>query len=89
MMQAMSYVLDYKLEALEALRMSRIYPQRVGRTVELEGAFDPAALEDVRAMGYQPTAQAFGYARLYLIVRDGNRWVGAADPRHDGQVRGY
>jgi gamma-glutamyltranspeptidase / glutathione hydrolase len=89
MMQAISYVLDYRLDPLEALRMSRIYTQRVGRSVELEGAFDPAALEGVRAMGYQPTAQAFGYARLYLIVRQGNRWVGAADPRHDGQVRGY
>jgi len=89
MMQAMSYVLDYRLDPLEALRMSRIYPQRVGRQVELEGAFDPAALEDVRAMGYQPTAQSFGYARLYLIVREGDRWVGAADPRHDGQVRGF
>jgi gamma-glutamyltranspeptidase / glutathione hydrolase len=89
MMQSMSYVLDYKLDPLEALRMSRIYTQRVGRMVELEGAFDPAALEGVRAMGYQPAAQSFGYARLYLIVREGNRWVGAADPRHDGQVRGY
>jgi gamma-glutamyltranspeptidase/glutathione hydrolase len=89
MMQSMSYVLDYKLDPLEALRMSRIYTQRVGRTVELEGAFDPSALEGVRSMGYQPAAQSFGYARLYLIVRDGNRWIGAADPRHDGQVRGY
>jgi hypothetical protein len=39
-------------------------------------------------MGYRPTAQSFGYARLYLIVREGDRWIGAADPRHDGQVRG-
>jgi hypothetical protein len=31
-------------------------------------------------MGYLPTAQSFGYARLYLIVRDGNRWIGAARP---------
>ena len=89
MMQTIAYVLDYKLDPLEALRMSRIYPQRVGRRVELEGAFDPAALERVRAMGYLPTAQSFGYARLYLIARDGKRWIGAADPRHDGQVRGY
>jgi gamma-glutamyltranspeptidase/glutathione hydrolase len=89
MMQTMSYVLDYKLDPLEAVRMSRIYPQRVGKQVELEGSFDPGALEGVRKMGYEPTAQSFGYARLYLIVRDGNRWIGAADPRHDGQVRGY
>ena len=89
MMQTMSYVLDYRLDPLEALRMSRIYPQRVGRRVELEGEFDPEALGGIRAMGWEPTAQSFGYARLYLIVREGNRWVGAADPRHDGQVRGY
>jgi gamma-glutamyltranspeptidase / glutathione hydrolase len=89
MMQTMSYVLDYKLDALEALRMSRIYTQRTGRQVELEGEFDPSALEGVRTMGYQPTTQSFGYARLYLIVREGNLWIGAADPRHDGQVRGY
>jgi gamma-glutamyltranspeptidase/glutathione hydrolase len=89
MMQTISYVLDYALDPLEALRMSRIYPQRTSRQVELEGEFDPTALEGVRAMRYQPTAQSFGYARLYLIVRQGNRWVGAADPRHDGQVRGY
>jgi gamma-glutamyltranspeptidase/glutathione hydrolase len=89
MMQTLSYVLDYKLDPLEALRMPRIYPQRTGRQVELEGEFDPMALEGVRAMGYQPTAQSFGYARLYLIVRQGNRWIGAADPRHDGQARGY
>ena len=89
MMQTMSYVLDYRLDPLEALRMSRIYPQRVGRQVELEGSFDPAALEGVRAMGYTPMAQSFGYARLYLIAREGDRWIGAADPRHDGQVRGF
>jgi gamma-glutamyltranspeptidase/glutathione hydrolase len=89
MLQTMSYVLDYGLDPLEALRMPRIYPSRVGRTVELEGGFEPDLLARARAMGYFPTAQAFGYARLYMIVRDGTRWIGAADPRHDGQVRGY
>lgn len=89
MMQTMSYVLDYRLDALEALRMPRVYPSWTSRTVELEGGFDPVMLGIVRGMGYRPTAQSFGYARLYIIVRDGKRWVGAADPRHDGQVRGW
>jgi hypothetical protein len=40
-------------------------------------------------MGYEPTPPAPGYARLYLIVRRGNVWVGVADTRHDGQPRGY
>jgi two-component system nitrate/nitrite response regulator NarL len=40
-------------------------------------------------MGYEPQAQSSSYARLYMIVRDGDRWIAVADPRHDGQPRGY
>ena len=40
-------------------------------------------------MGYEPVAEAAGYARLYLIARRGNVWIGVADPRHDGRPRGY
>jgi len=25
---------------------------------------------------------------MYVIVRSGGRWIGVADPRHDGEVRG-
>ena len=89
MLQGMSYVLDYGLDPLDAVRLPRIYPNASSLQAELEGGFDPLMLADVRRMGYQPTAQAFGYARLYLIVRHGDQWIGAADPRHDGQVRGW
>jgi hypothetical protein len=40
-------------------------------------------------MRYEPVAEAAGYARLYLIARRGDVWIGVADPRHDGQPRGY
>jgi gamma-glutamyltranspeptidase/glutathione hydrolase len=40
-------------------------------------------------MGYEPTATAGGYARMYVIVRRDGRWIGVADPRHDGEVRGH
>jgi len=89
MMQDISYVLDYGLDPMAALRMPRMYPDARSRRVELEGEFDPNTLFGARNMGYAPTAQSFGYARLYMIVRDGNQWIGVADPRHDGQVRGY
>lgn len=89
LMQDISYVLDYGLDPLEALRMPRMYPSGTSRRVELEGGFDPTLLLGARNMGYLPTAQSFGYARLYMIERVGDHWVGAADPRHDGQVRGY
>ena len=53
------------------------------------GGFAARVLGEIRAMGYEPTSESFGYARLYMIARMGGRWVGAADPRHNGEVRGY
>jgi hypothetical protein len=40
-------------------------------------------------MGYVPIPPGFEYARIYMIVRRNGAWIGVADPRHDGQVRGY
>lgn len=89
MAQTIAYVIDYGLDPLEAVRMPRIYPSAATRLVELETGFAPEVLAAIRQMGYLPVPQGFGYARLYLIARRGAHWVGAADPRHDGQVRGY
>jgi hypothetical protein len=40
-------------------------------------------------MGWQPTALSPGYARIYMIARQGGRWIAVADPRHNGEARGY
>jgi len=39
----------------------------------VEHGFTPELLRDVRAMGYDPVAESSGYARLYMIVRQGDR----------------
>lgn len=88
-LQTMVYVLDYDLDPLDAVRMPRIYPSANQVVVETENGFNATVLGRVRAMGYVPTPDAVGYARMYVIARKGNRWVGAADPRHNGEVRGY
>ena len=87
--QNMVYVLDYGLDPLEAVRMPRIFPSTADPGVQLETGFDAEVLRQARRMGYRPAALSFGYARLYMIVRRGGRWIGVADPRHDGEVRGY
>lgn len=88
-LQNMVYVLDYGLDPLEALRLPRIFPAASGGSVQLEHGFPASVLGDIRGMGYEPASESFGYARLYMIVRRGGGWIGVADPRHDGGVRGY
>jgi gamma-glutamyltranspeptidase / glutathione hydrolase len=87
--QVMVYTLDYGLDPLDAVRIPRIFPAAGHTRVQVEHGFTPELLRDVRALGYDPVAESAGYARLYLIVRRGDAWVGVADPRHDGQPRGY
>lgn len=88
-LQTMLYVLDYGLDPLEAVRMPRIYPTAGQVEIETENGFNTATLGEVRSMGYIPTPDADGYARVYVIARDGERWIAAADPRHNGGARGY
>jgi len=72
-LQNMVYVLDYGLDPLEALRMPRIYPASNSRAVQLENGFPADVLAGIRSMGYEPTPESFGYARLYMIARKGDR----------------
>lgn len=87
--QTMVYTLDYGMDPLEAVRMPRIFPAADRPTVQLEHGFSPEVLGAARAMGYDPVPPAPGYARLYMIARRGDSWIGVADPRHDGEVRGF
>lgn len=89
MVQTMIYTLDYGLDPLEAVRMPRIFPAPGNTRVQLENGFSADVLAQVRDLGYQPAALSFGYARIYMIARRDGRWIGVADPRHDGGVRGY
>jgi gamma-glutamyltranspeptidase/glutathione hydrolase len=89
MAQTIWYMVGYGLDPLEAVRMPRLTPSAGNANVEVESGFDPSVLAAVRAMGYRPEPPGFEYARIYLVARRGDTWVGVADPRHDGQVRGY
>jgi gamma-glutamyltranspeptidase/glutathione hydrolase len=89
MAQTIWYMVGYGLDPLEAVRMPRLTPSAGSTDVEVESGFDPSVLADVRAMGYHPEPPGFEYARIYLVARRGDSWIGVADPRHDGQVRGY
>lgn len=87
--QVLVYALDYGLDPLDAVSLPRIFPSAANPTVQIEHGFTPEMLRKVRARGYDPVWQSAGYARLYLIARHGDSWIGVADPRHDGEPRGY
>jgi gamma-glutamyltranspeptidase / glutathione hydrolase len=87
--QTLVYVIDYGMDPLDALKMPRIFPAAANPAVQLEHGFTPALLQAIREMGYEPAAQSSSYARLYMIVRGNDGWIAVADPRHDGEPRGY
>ncbi|CAN5831007.1 hypothetical protein BH23GEM3_BH23GEM3_04660 [soil metagenome] len=90
--QTIVYVLDYGMDPMEALRMPRIFPFSSSPRIQLEQGIRADVLSEARALGYDtevmpPTSLYFG--GVHLIERRGRWWVGAADPRRDGEVRGY
>lgn len=87
--QAMVYVLDYGMDPLDAVRMPRLFSSATNAQVQMETGFTATTLEAARAMGWQPTALSPGYARIYMILRKGGKWIAVADPRHNGEPRGY
>ncbi|MDP2956801.1 MAG: gamma-glutamyltransferase family protein [Longimicrobiales bacterium] len=87
--QAMVYVLDYGMDPLEAVRMPRLFSNPGSNEVQMETGFTAEALEGARTMGWEPTALSPGYARIYMILRRDGKWIAVADPRHNGEARGY
>ncbi len=79
-------VLDWGLDPQAAVALPN-FGSRNGPT-ELERGTGAAALEDkLRALGH-PTLVAEQTSGLHVIVRTRSGWVGGADPRREGTVRG-
>ena len=83
------YILEYGLDPYDAVLMPRIFPDYDGPEVEIEKGFEPSVLEEAYNMGYGIQALSKGYARMYLVMQKDGKIIGVADPRHDGEVRGY
>lgn len=90
--QAIVYSIDFGLMPLEALGMPRIFAHASVPRLEFEQGVPGEVLEGLRARGYElevlpPASLYFGGAQM--IERRDGQWVGAADPRRDGEARGH
>ena len=90
--QTIVYTHDYGMGPLEALRMPRIYPSPSNPGVRVENAYPGTLLAEMQALGYEfeasPATDMF-FGGVHVIERRDRRWIGAADPRRGGEVRGY
>ncbi|AHG88758.1 gamma-glutamyltranspeptidase [Gemmatirosa kalamazoonensis] len=84
------YTLDYGLDPLAALRVPRVIPSSNAQ-LRVEMGFAEPVLDAARRMGFETimSPMDMGFGGVHVIERVGGRWVGAADPRRDGEVRGY
>lgn len=89
--QTIVYRLDYGLDPLQSLRMPRMIPG-AGPQLRMEDGFAEVVYAEARRLGYEVSvapAVDMNFGGVHVIARIGNRWVGAADPRRDGEVRGW
>ena len=86
--QTVINLLDFQLSPLEAVAAPRVHCE--GGPLLLETRTPTATVRDLAARGWLVTTRPFAYdtlqGRVQLVVRDGERWTGAADPRRDGGV---
>jgi gamma-glutamyltranspeptidase/glutathione hydrolase len=89
--QTIVYVLDYGLDPLQALRMPRMIPAS-GAALRMEDGFAESVYAEAHRLGYEVAVSPpvdMGFGGVHVIKRVGKHWVGAADPRRDGEVRGW
>ncbi len=89
--QTIVYVLDYHLDPMQALRIPRMIPSSSGVGLRMEDGFAEGVYAEAKRLGYEVAVSPpvdMGFGGVHVIARIGGRWVGAADPRRDGEVRG-
>jgi len=90
--QNIIYILDYSMDPIDAIRMPRFYPFVSSPELHLEHGFTGAVFHSSRVNGYEPESRdpfELYFGGVHLIEQKNNTYIGVADPRRDGEARGY
>ena len=88
--QVMSYVIDHGLPINEAMEAPRVHHQHLPDVLYHEkGALTPEEIADLTARGHKVQERPGSVGSANSIMRVGNMWIGAPDPRSGGTAKGY
>jgi gamma-glutamyltranspeptidase/glutathione hydrolase len=86
--QVLHRLLDRCQSPIEAVAAPRVHCE--GGPLLLETRTSQTVARDLAGRGWMIQERPFAYdplqGRVQVIMRDGERWVGASDPRRDGGV---
>ena len=91
--QVIINILDFNMTPLEAVGATRFHHQLVPADLitysgfSIDRPLSDQVIEDLAKKGYRTEPHSFEYGDVQIIVKDGNSWVAASDPRDRGQSR--
>jgi gamma-glutamyltranspeptidase / glutathione hydrolase len=87
-LQAMINVIDFGMNAQDAVNAPRIHHQWYPDRLYLEPGFSPDTIALLRARGHEIELRA-SLNDLHMILLNGDWLQGAVDPRREGKAAGY
>lgn len=91
--QVIINILDFNMTPLNAIGATRFHHQLVPADLitysgfSIDRPLSDRVINDLAEKGYRTQPHSFEYGDVQIIVKDGNSWIAASDPRDRGQSR--
>ena len=91
--QVIINILDFNMSPLEAVGATRFHHQLVPADLitysgfSIDRPLSDQVIRDLARKGYRTEPHSFEYGDVQLVMKDGNSWIAASDPRDRGQSR--
>ena len=91
--QVIINILDFNMTPLDAIGATRFHHQLVPADLitysgfSIDRPLSDRVINDLAEKGYRTQPHSFEYGDVQIIVKDGNSWIAASDPRDRGQSR--